>query len=360
MLSKIIYNFANKNNMYVSIGSAEKFEYLREPLKNISPKLKSFVENDIEKRINPSLTLEGAKSIISCAVSYNIINIKTKKDNKIRGIISNAAIGEDYHNILKNKMKSLCDEISLFTPFEYKIFTDTGPLCDREVARRSNLGFIGKNTSLIIPNVGGKIFLGYIITNLELEYNNIEIKNNCHNCNKCIKVCPTGALSNTFYPEKCISYLTQSKELLSYEDMKNINKQLYGCDLCQNVCPYNKKSENSVDIDICFPQIEKILNMSNKEFKTQFGFTAAGWRGKKIIQRNAVAILGNYKILKSLDILNECLKDKRELIRNTAVRSITNLGFKEGIEILETAYINETNENIKKDIKYGIKMLKGE
>lgn len=259
--------------------------------------LSGFEEKDIEKRIYPELTMNTVKSIIVIAESYNK-NFKFEYDDKLRGNLSLSAIGKDYHIILKEKLESLGDYIKNFIEnVEYKIFVDTGPLLDRELAKRSGIGWQGKNCSIITEEFGSWVFIGYMLINIEIEPDSI-IDLHCGKCEKCILACPTSALKNNyeFNPKKCISYLTQTKDFIDEETSKKMGLQLYGCDICQKVCPYNKYSavkETIYDIDIAMLDIEKLLCISNKDFKNIYGKTAIGWRGKRIIQRNASIVLKN-------------------------------------------------------------------
>lgn len=320
-IEKIIYDFGNKNNLQIGICSAQGFENIREMLEEENHKLNGFVEQDIEKRIYPNITMEDVKSIIVVCMGYKK-KYGFEYDGKLRGRISMGAVGNDYHNILNKNMEQLVDEMKKDIDFKYKIFSDTGPIVDREVAVRAGLGYYGKNGLVHCLNFGSVMFIGYIFTNIKLNESEVIEFELCGDCNICIESCPTGALSkdNKFYAEKCISFLTQTKEVLSKKQMKDIGIQLYGCDICQNVCPRNRLlyAEVITDIDKVMPLLEDILKISNKEFKQRFGSTAAGWRGKKIIQRNALVALSNIKSQQSIELLEKFVEDDRELISETA------------------------------------------
>lgn len=300
-LKDSIINFAYSNNID-KIGFCDATPFynveafiLKRAKKNY---LSGFEPKDINKIIYPSLTMPSVKSIIVVAEAYNK-KFKFENDNKLRANISLSAIGMDYHIILKNKLKNLAEYINTIVPnFEFKIFVDTGPLLDREVAKRANIGWQGKNNFIITKEFGSWIFIGYMLTNIYIPVVQETIDNKCGNCTKCIDTCPTGALklNYEFDSKICISYLTQKKEDLSDKEIKDIKFQLYGCDICQSVCPYNKNvpfKEIIYNIDEAKADIEELLFMSNKEFKNKYGNTAAGWRGKKILQRNALAVLKN-------------------------------------------------------------------
>lgn len=323
-LEEKIYSFEEENTV-IGIGKAT-------PFYNIKPILEStdtpFVEKDIEKRINPMLIMEDAKSIIALGLSYNKIFVGNL-DNKIRGKISIGAMGIDYHILIRNKLEYIKNSLNI----EGKIFVDTGPLVDREVAKRCGLGQAGKSGNIINKKLGSIFFIGYIITNIELKpTKNIYTEDLCKDCNKCIKACPSGSiLENVFDYKLCISYLTQKKELETEQEKKLINRQIYGCDICQKVCPYNKDiyKEEIDDVNTFYPDIEYILNMTNKEFENSYKKSACGWRGKKVLQRNAIIALANYKYSQeAINILESLKNDNREDIKNYALWAIERLNTK--------------------------------
>lgn len=318
-IEEIIYDYALNNNIIAGICSTEKFEHISEVLlKKEIP----FAEKDIEKRINPLLTMPEAKSIIAFGVGYNK-KCCADYDNKLRGTISIGAIGTDYHILIKQKLYELKCLIEQKSLIKSMIFTDTGPLVDREVAKRCGLGWQGKNCSIINKKFGSMFYIGYMLVDIKL---NESIKyepffSMCGNCNKCIKACPNNALSEfKCNYEKCLSYLTQYKGILKDKDMNILGKSLYGCDICQKVCPYNYNTEyeNCYELNSFFPEIEMILNISNREFKNLYGNTAMGWRGKGVIQRNAIIALGNIKNRDSLKIIEKFKDDSRSYISYTA------------------------------------------
>ena len=148
VLYEIIEKYAEENGICdFGVCGAERFDYIREDIEKNADILKGFVEQDIEKRINPDITLEGAKSIISIAVKYNC-DMNFKKDNKIRGYISMGAVGEDYHIYMAKLLKGLAEKLSESLSFRYAYFSDTGPLCDRTVALKCKIGYKGKTAVL--------------------------------------------------------------------------------------------------------------------------------------------------------------------------------------------------------------------
>lgn len=290
-----------------------------------------FEEKDIEKRINPLITLDSCKSIIVIGISYNIDN-HDKVEFGLKGRLSRSSWGIDYHKVLNNKLELLIKELEKELDFEYKSFVDTGPLIDRELAKRAGIGYFGKNCSIINDDYGSFIFLGYILTSLKLD-SSVKVEGKCGDCNLCIKACPTKALEEPYNlnPKRCISYLTQTKEKIPLEFREKMGMKIYGCDTCQNVCPKNKgimKSNHKEfipEITNGYMDIEELLFISNKEFKKRYGNMAGSWRGKTILKRNAIIALGNMKKEENLNLLISELKSQNPMIREYASWSISNI-----------------------------------
>lgn len=312
-LKNNITNFAYNNDIdKIGFCNANAFYNVKDIILKRASKnyLSGFEPKNINKMIYPSLTMPNVKSIIVIAQAYNK-EFKFKNDNKLRANLCLSAIGVDYHITVKNKLEKLSMFIkSLIPEFEAKIFTDTGPLIDREIAKRANIGWQGKNNFIITEEFGSWVFIGYMLTNIYIPLDVKAVSNKCGSCTKCIDACPTSALKNNyeFNSKLCISYLTQTKEQLSIKEAKSINLQLYGCDICQKVCPYNKKvpfKETIYNIDEAKVDIEELLFMSNKEFKNKYGNTSVSWRGKKILQRNALIVLQNMKTKQAEALINK-------------------------------------------------------
>ncbi|WP_422484364.1 tRNA epoxyqueuosine(34) reductase QueG [Gudongella sp. DL1XJH-153] len=310
------------------------FERIEEQLKKRSEAQRSteFEEDDLDLRLDPRKTMKGCKSIIVIGISYNLeYNHKTKVD--IKGSLSKSSWGSDYHFVLKDKMESLVTEMKKNFDFDYKLFVDTGPLIDRELAYRAGIGYYGKNCSIINPDYGSFIFIGYILTDLELEIDYYQMESQCGDCTLCLDACPTGALEapGILNPKICISYLTQTKELIPEELSSRMGIKVYGCDTCQSVCPKNKdihlsshqefspsKTEGVIDI-------KELAHMSKKEFKEKYGDMTGSWRGKTVLLRNAVIALENIGARNYIDIIETIDKKNVELLEPYTSRILKNM-----------------------------------
>jgi epoxyqueuosine reductase len=288
-------------------------EYLKYRIDN--DVITEFEEKDINKRIDPKVTMSNCKSIITIALSYNV-DLNEKSSVRFKGSLSKSSWGIDYHRVLKSKIIDLIEEIKRIQDFEYKYFVDTGPLVDRELAKKSGLGYYGKNCNIINEEYGSFIFIGYILTDLEIDVDNYSKDNECGDCVLCIKACPTNALEEPFRlnPKKCISYLTQTKGPLDIDLKEKMGIKIYGCDTCQMVCPKNKDIKKS-EHDEFMPyitkgiiDIEELLKMSNKEFKVKYGTMAGSWRGKNILKRNCINALQNIKNEKNKHCIDDILE----------------------------------------------------
>lgn len=244
------------------------------------------------------LELTDAQSFIVILESYPLVKPK-RSQGELKGIISCAAVGIDYHVIVRDKLKKLQEYIEQKFNCTCVSYCDQSPFSDRKIAVQAGLGRIGKNTFLIHPTWGSSVFIGYLAVNMICdEYNSVLQSNPCGSCEKCEKACPSQAIQEetTFESKKCISYLTQAKEL-DDQEKKLLGISLYGCDICQFICPHNTISMDYSQTPIVPPEYDlvKLLEISNKEFKNTFGKTASGWRGKKTLQRNAQIALDHIK-----------------------------------------------------------------
>lgn len=326
-----------------------------------------FEEKDLDKRTTPSLLMEDARSIISIALVYPS-KMKEKvvgKKGERRGIFCRASWGDDYHLILKKCLQKLETYILEKVPHaRCMIMVDTGELCDRAVAERAGIGWNGKNCSIVTPEYGSYVYLGEMITNLPFPPDK-PIENLCGNCTKCLEACPTGALvqGGQINAKRCISYFTQTKELIPEEFRDKIGNRLYGCDSCQTVCPYNKgkdfhlHKEMEPEPEMVKPLLQPILHLSNREFKEKFGRLSGSWRGKKPIQRNAIIALAHFKELEAVDDIIHHLNSSSEFLRGTAAWALGKIGGEKSLSALQNAKEKEQNHDVLMEIEKAIDRL---
>ncbi|MCA1747735.1 MAG: tRNA epoxyqueuosine(34) reductase QueG [Bacteroidales bacterium] len=202
-----------------------------------------YMENHFEKRTDPSKLVEGAKSVVSLLMNYYTDERQKDPDAQV---ISKYAYGIDYHFVMKDKMKSLHRFIQEnFGQAEGRVFVDSAPVLDRTWAVKAGLGWIGKNSNLINRDLGSFVFIGELILDLELEYNTIPESDFCGDCTMCIDACPTDAIlpGRTIDSNRCISYLTiENREQIPDTFRGKLENRAFGCDICQDVCPWNRKA----------------------------------------------------------------------------------------------------------------------
>ena len=221
------------------------------------------------------------------------------------GRVAAYAWGEDYHNILRQRMESLMQRVQeiIGRPIAYRCFTDNAPILERELAQRAGLGWIGKNTCLIHPRLGSYLFLAEIFTDLALPPDPAFVPDRCGTCQRCLQACPTQCIlpNRTIDARRCISYLTiELKSAIPPELRPLLEDWVFGCDICQQVCPWNRRVAESPSFPEFQPRAEQvwlsipeILSLTREKFKQKFHHTPlmrSKWRG---LSRNAAVVLGN-------------------------------------------------------------------
>ncbi|MDO4635421.1 MAG: tRNA epoxyqueuosine(34) reductase QueG [Streptococcus sp.] len=337
----------------IGFTTADDFAYLEKSLRLgvEEGRTTGFEHKNIEERIKPKLSLASAKTIISIAVAYpNKLPKNPSRTQYKRGKITPNSWGLDYHYVLQDKLKKLSEGIEKLCedfPLEHKAMVDTGALVDTAVARRSGIGFIGKNGLVISKEFGSYMYLGELITNLEIEPDE-PVDYDCGDCTRCLDACPTSCLigDGTMNARKCLSFQTQDKGMMDMEFRRKIKTVIYGCDICQICCPYNKGIDNplasDIDPELAHPELIPFLELSNKSFKEKFGMIAGSWRGKNILQRNAIIALANghdkTAIVKLMEIID---KNNNPIHTATAIWALGEIIKKPNDDML--AFIEDIN-----------------
>ncbi|MBE6039290.1 MAG: tRNA epoxyqueuosine(34) reductase QueG [Anaerofustis stercorihominis] len=269
---------------FVDMGQLELFRYriLTNDINDLA-----FFDGKLSDRLDYKNVWNECEGIISFGMGYYSA-VNNPDDDILRGIISTASYGEDYHNVLKRKAEALMDEFTKEFPVEYKIFVDTGTLSDRALAYCAGLGFYGNNNFIINETYGSYIFLGHILINKCADVSVRPLESKCGGCSICANACPNGCYGEKMLEyDRCISYLTQkgiSADTKGY---------LYGCDICQQACPYNKgiperlHEEFIASSEFAYPAIDYILNMQKEEFSQVYGNSALAWRRLGNLKKNA-------------------------------------------------------------------------
>lgn len=259
----------------------------------------TYMANHSEKRVNPAELVEGAKSVISVLLNYHT---KVKQLDPAAPVISSYAMGKDYHYVLKERLSQLLVYIQTeLIPCTGRIFTDSAPLLEKALAREAGLGWIGKHSLLIHPRMGSFFFIGELVTDLELNHDDPFGNNLCGSCSRCMDSCPTAAIiaPATLDANRCISYLTiENKEDVPESLRSTLSNRLVGCDICQQVCPWNNKSVQHSVAE--FEPKQELLEMTTEDwmlldkptFKKLFKGTAVERTGFERMKRTLNHLLG--------------------------------------------------------------------
>ena len=277
--------------------SAYQKEYRDSILKNSNENLKYLVETE-EGRLFPDVKFPWAKSVVVLGINYWQGSFHPPEKGEV--LISRYAIGKDYHIVLPEKLSVLAEFIKdELKANKIECYTDTGPLLEKELAEKAGLGWIGKNKLLITEEFGSWVFLGEVLVDIELNSDE-PAENKCGSCNICVSSCPSKALTGPYSldVEKCTAFQTVKKKgpLPSWFPTEN-NNYVFGCDICQEVCPYNsgarmtKIKDFMPDKRIVNPSLDYLRSLSYDEFYSLFAHTPVDWAGRDVFLRNLEAFM---------------------------------------------------------------------
>ena len=295
------------------------------------------------KRASLANTVPWARSVVVCAVNYNTAQPysteiqKDSPENQERGWISRYAWGQqDYHHSLMPRLlrvESALRHAAGNDDLVTRCYVDTGPIVERVVAKYAGIGWIGKNTCIINQKIGSWIFLGVILTSLDLVPG-LPAPDRCGTCTRCIDACPTNALIAPYQLDsnKCIAYLTIEKRGAIEEDLRSgIGRHIFGCDICQDVCPWNRKApatdatEFQPHPELVNPALGWLANIGAEEFRLQFKRSPVRRAKRSGVRRNAVIAMGNSGDRNFLPQLEKLAADEDEVVAESATWAIQKL-----------------------------------
>jgi epoxyqueuosine reductase QueG len=239
-----------------------------------------YIDYAITKNFNTKLVALGYKSLVVAVFPYFYVEKPV--------LFSKYASINDYHSVISYEFEKILSPLNI----EYKVFTDISPFSEKELAEKLGLGFIGKNNLLITKNYSSFVFIGEAVLKADLdEFIHPQNDDICQNCNLCVNACPTNALENGFKKDKCLSYLTQKKILTIDEEKLLVRSNcVWGCDICQNICPLTKIAKNTTIEKFQKPILdltaEKILNLDEDLFQNEYRNFAFAYKGIEILKRN--------------------------------------------------------------------------
>jgi len=313
-------------------------------------------------REDPKNIFPECKSIIVLAENYYLSDDVSCEEKNNTGKIARYAWGKDYHNLLASKLETLVDFIEVLTKktVKHRIYVDTGPLLERELAQRAGLGWIGKNTMLINPDIGSWTFLAEVMLDLKLPYDKPYLVDRCGSCTLCIDSCPTKAISidtRGIDSRKCISYLTiEHKGLVDLDKRSFVDDWLFGCDICQEVCPWNQRFAQTKDDSnkkeaLTALNLSELLDMDEEQFSKKFNERPIKRTKRVGLIRNASLILSNNRSDEAFEALSKCLEqDLDPIVRAHCAWAIGQTKHKLAYKTLKKAYESEKDLLVQKEI----------
>lgn len=322
----------------VAVASADVFAADRdEALRRIDASLMDglpwFNAQRVERGTDPETLLPGARSIISLGWNYYPPDDSLASDGQ--GLIARYARGRDYHRVMKRRMRRMVLDLTdrIGDRFAARWYVDDGPMLDRAAAARAGLGWFGKNGNILNPTYGSWLLLGQIVTDLPLTAD-APLAKTCGQCSRCIPACPTDAIVAPYVVDnrRCISYLTiEHKGAIPVELRASMGNWVFGCDICQEVCPVNRKAKATGDpnfgrTDLSAVDLIELLEMTDEQFRQRFAGTPV-MRAKRVgMQRNACVALGNSGDLAAVPALARALRSGLSLVRQHAAWALGRIG----------------------------------
>jgi epoxyqueuosine reductase len=307
---------------------------------------------------DPNSILPDARSVVCLAVPYATAAPGGRAP--LTGRVSKYAWAADYHPRVRAILAVVAREIAAIDPAaRCAIVCDTKPLAERAFAERAGLGWAGKHTNLIAPGLGSYVFLGEVVTTLALPAD-APLRKSCGSCRRCVDVCPTGALrgDGTIDAERCISDLTQRKDAIPRALRPLVGDWIWGCDLCQEVCPPSRRAAPRAapafaapSAEAAFPSLEALLALGAADFKRRYRSTAMGWRGGAVLRRNAAVALGNSRDGSAVPVLERALEaDRSPLVRAHVAWALGRIGSPRALAALAAAARREGDAGVRAEI----------
>lgn len=315
-------------------------------------------------RRDPARLAPWAVSVISVAMNYHTAAPRPEPAARGRGWISRYAWGDDYHTVLHAKLEELLRLVQGMSavPVQGRAFVDSGPILERDFAGIAGVGWVGKNTQLISPQKGSWLFLGELLISLPLAYDR-PMRERCGRCELCLKACPTEAFVGPFVLDarRCISYLTiELKGFIPRHLRPLIGNHIFGCDICQEVCPYNTKAPSSQEPSyaaregLYAPELIPLLELTEEEFRRCFRGSPVLRAKRRGLLRNVAVALGNNGGPEAVPALGRALDDHEPLVRGHAAWALGRIGSSEAIAALCRRSSVENDVQVKSEIEQAL------
>ena len=329
----------------------------------------------IARRQDLSLALPGVRSVVAVAINYH--STTPAPDlcaDPSRGVIASFALGNDYHDLLTPRLGELgaLIEAEAGQRVAYRAYADTGPILERDLAAAAGLGFIGKNSNLIYPRLGSWLFLGELLLTVDLPPT-AAIPNQvngpvravpggtCGSCTRCLDSCPTGALVAPYVVDarRCISYLTiELKGPIPRELRPLISNRIFGCDICQDVCPWNQRfAQPTAEAafqprpGLIAPRLLELMALDGEEFRTRLSRSPVGRAKRRGLLRNVAVALGNWGDQAAIPALTTVLRDPEPLLRGHAAWALGRIATPEARRSLEQPLTTEADDWVREELQ---------
>jgi epoxyqueuosine reductase len=319
----------------------------------------AYLERRFETRVDPGTLFEGAASALCVAMQYHPLSGTGDPEGDLWPRVARYARGKDYHQVMENRLERLASRIEQAYPgTRTKVYVDTGPVLERELAARAGLGAIGKNTNLLDPEIGSWFLLGEIISSMHLEDDAIA-SDLCGTCTLCLEACPTGALPRAYRLDsrRCISYWTiEHRGAVPRRIRPLLGEWVFGCDICQEVCPVNTEvqaadhPEFELDTERAALDLAGLLSLARDQYVQVFRGSPMKRAKLEGLQRNAAVAMGNSKSKRYLSALSDALKRGGCLVKAHAAWALGQIGGTRARTALEDARREETEEAILAEI----------
>jgi epoxyqueuosine reductase len=323
-----------------------------------------YMERTAPLRRDPGALVPWAVSIVSAGMNYYTPHPRPETTKNEKGWISRYAWGDDYHDLMKQRLEALLEAIRAMHDgsVEGKVFVDSGPVLERDFAGVAGLGWIGKNTHLISPKKGSWFFLGELFLSIALDYDR-PMRDRCGKCDLCLKACPTSAFVGPYILDarRCISYLTiELKGWMPRHLRPLVGNHIFGCDICQEVCPYNVKARPTLESayaprqGLHAPDLIPLLALSEQEFRRRFRGSPILRAKRRGFLRNVAVALGNVGNAEAVPALVRALNDEEPLVRGHAAWALGRIGTLEALAGLRGRLGSEKDAHVKVEIEEAI------
>lgn len=319
-------------------------------------------ERRVEARLQPATVVPGTRSVLCVALQYHPL-AEEDPDGDLWPRVARYARGLDYHDVMQGRLKLLEARIAeAFPGTVSRRYVDTGPVLERELAARAGLGAVGKNTNLLHPEAGSWFLLGELFLSLDLAPD-IPLADLCGSCTRCLEACPTGALAEPYRLDSnlCISYWTiEHRGSLPPAAREMVGDWVFGCDICQEVCPWNTAPEGADHPELGLPagrrelDLAGLLRLPRDEYVERFRGSPMKRAKLEGLQRNAAVAMGNRRLPRYGEPLAQALAEGEPVVRSHAAWALGRIGTLEAQQALEEAWGREEDEGVREEIRMAI------